>query len=247
MTQYYIRNLREEILDDNGLSSTEKLFMGLVESFPDDGLKIKNRDLCRILSVSDKYIGEFVGKLESRGYIRIDKRQSPERRFYSQKFLEVEQNQLPDLSVSSTGQLPDLSVSNTGQLPDLSGTTPRFIGSHIRNINKQNVNTPALFEKFWKAYPRRASKQQALKAFLKLKPTDELLNRMITAIDRQKLSPQWVKDGGVFIPYPATWLNQHRWEDEPPLDIAESESTYKPREIDEKEADKIFLELGIEL
>jgi hypothetical protein len=28
-------------------------------------------------------------------------------------------------------------------------------------------------------------------------------------------SAEWTKDGGQFIPHPATWLNQKRWEDEP--------------------------------
>lgn len=37
---------------------------------------------------------------------------------------------------------------------------------------------------------------------------------MLAALAQQKKSPQWVKDGGEFIPHPATWLNQGRWQDE---------------------------------
>ena len=70
------------------------------------------------------------------------------------------------------------------------------------------------FEKFWSEYPRRVNKQAARKAFDKLKPTDELLATMTAAIAKQKLSDQWTKDGGQFIPHPATWLNGKRWEDE---------------------------------
>ena len=70
------------------------------------------------------------------------------------------------------------------------------------------------FERFWKAYPKKVSKPGAKKAFDKLKPTDELLQTMLTAIERQKGSEQWTKDNGQFIPYPATWLNNNRWEDE---------------------------------
>ena len=37
---------------------------------------------------------------------------------------------------------------------------------------------------------------------------------LLEALEKQKKSAQWVKDGGVFIPHPATWLNGKRWEDE---------------------------------
>lgn len=70
------------------------------------------------------------------------------------------------------------------------------------------------FEKFWKAYPKHQGKQAALKAFQKLKPSDELLQTMLTALDVQKHSEQWAKENGKFIPLPATWLNGKRWEDE---------------------------------
>lgn len=70
------------------------------------------------------------------------------------------------------------------------------------------------FALFWSAYPRKAAKGDAEKAFNKIKPDDELLKTMIDAIDAQSRSPDWIKDGGQFIPYPATWLNQKRWEDE---------------------------------
>jgi hypothetical protein len=37
---------------------------------------------------------------------------------------------------------------------------------------------------------------------------------MVAALERQGQWPQWRKDGGQFIPHPATWLNQGRWADE---------------------------------
>jgi DNA replication protein DnaC len=35
-------------------------------------------------------------------------------------------------------------------------------------------------------------------------------------LEKQKVSTEWLKDGGQFIPHPATWLNGRRWEDEAP-------------------------------
>ena len=37
---------------------------------------------------------------------------------------------------------------------------------------------------------------------------------LLTAIERQKCGNQWSTENGRFIPNPATWLNQGRWEDE---------------------------------
>jgi hypothetical protein len=74
---------------------------------------------------------------------------------------------------------------------------------------------PALFEAFWKAYPNRVSKGDAHRAWAKLEPDGALVGRIMSALEWQTLSPQWVKDSGRFIPHPATWLNSRRWEDEP--------------------------------
>lgn len=68
------------------------------------------------------------------------------------------------------------------------------------------------FDAFWKAYPRKQGKGAARKAWLKAKPN---LATVLAAIASQRKSDQWVRDGGQFIPQPATWLNQERWEDQP--------------------------------
>ena len=70
------------------------------------------------------------------------------------------------------------------------------------------------FARFWSAYPRKQDKVKARKAFNELKPDDTLLDTMLSAIERQKQSPQWTRDGGQFIPLAATWLHGQRWEDE---------------------------------
>ena len=71
-----------------------------------------------------------------------------------------------------------------------------------------------MFERFWNVYPKRVAKQTALKSFLKLKVTEELLQQMITALEQQIKSEQW--QDARYIPNPSTWLNQERWNDELP-------------------------------
>ena len=81
------------------------------------------------------------------------------------------------------------------------------------NPNPNSVCTD-LFERFYRAYPKHVAKADAEKAFKKLKADDALVERMVTAIEAQKKSKQWLKDDGQFIPHPATWLNRHEWENE---------------------------------
>ena len=93
----------------------------------------------------------------------------------------------------------------------------------IRSDQRRTTSSPPTppggrggFDAFWRAYPRKVGKKAALRAWNRLRPEPDLTQRILEAVDFQKQWPQWTKDGGQFIPHPATWLNQGRWEDEPP-------------------------------
>lgn len=89
-------------------------------------------------------------------------------------------------------------------------------GPYRTPINKIPINNSILahFDSFWKAYPKKKSKGQAEKAFVKVNPDDTLLAIILAAIKKAMESPEWLKDDGKWIPYPATWLNAKGWEDE---------------------------------
>ena len=86
------------------------------------------------------------------------------------------------------------------------------------------------FARFWSVYPRHEAKQTALRAFQKINPDESLLETMLSAIARFKETAQWQENGGQFIPHPATWLNQRRWEDEPLK--AETRSVFQKPRVD---------------
>ena len=69
------------------------------------------------------------------------------------------------------------------------------------------------FDRFWAAYPKKVGKQAALKSFERAKKIASL-DTMLAALERQRESEQWKRDNGRYIPNPATWLNQGRWDDE---------------------------------
>uniref|UniRef100_UPI00352BA155 DUF4373 domain-containing protein n=1 Tax=Aerococcus urinaeequi TaxID=51665 RepID=UPI00352BA155 len=70
------------------------------------------------------------------------------------------------------------------------------------------------FNQFWYEYPKKKAKVAAMKAWAKLKPDDVLFDAIMLGLRRARASIEWKREGGRFIPHPATFLNQGRWEDE---------------------------------
>ena len=97
----------------------------------------------------------------------------------------------------------------------------------IQSKSAQSANNGG-FDAFWAAYPKKKSKGQALSAWKKLKPDSSLQALILKAIEAQKRSPDWQKDKGQYIPYPATWLNAMAWEDEVPTEQKRREVQYLP-------------------
>jgi len=91
--------------------------------------------------------------------------------------------------------------------------------------NNKNVNNTPLtpqgeaalengFDAFWETYPKKIGKEAARKAWMRAHPDQALFDKIMQAIADAKASEQWRKDNGQYIPNPATWLNQGRWDDE---------------------------------
>jgi hypothetical protein len=151
----------------------------------------------------------------------------------NQKIAEVD-IQNTTITIISRRMVHDEYIRNIRRCAGSKGGNPSLSGNKKDNdLDKQNLvnqkptpssssskNTPIVpngdFELFWKAYPRKMSKGAAKKAWLKLKPkpNEQLLATILAAIERAKTSVEWTKDGGEFIPYPATWLRAEGWNDE---------------------------------
>ncbi len=93
---------------------------------------------------------------------------------------------------------------------------------------KQEEKYLQMFNEFWQLYPKKRAKANALKIWLKLKPSDELFKQILSAVKTQSNSEDWLKEKGKYIPYPTTWLNGERWEDE----ITEAAGNSQPQETE---------------
>jgi hypothetical protein len=74
------------------------------------------------------------------------------------------------------------------------------------------------FSKWWSEYPnrRKSGKPKVFKKWQQLKKAGELpeLPEMISTLEKQKKSADWIKDAGEFIPGPFPYLNQSKFLDE---------------------------------
>ena len=160
--------------------------------------------------VSDSDVGKWLHSCEVAGLVRVYPAQDGER------YLEI----------VNFGQQIRATKSKFPQPPAPDSTCNHLIANaHLdvsvsvdvcEDVKPAPQATPRsdLFEEFWNAYPKKRAKDDAKKAFDKRKPDRALLDQMLSAIQLQRSTDDWLKDAGKFIPYPATWINDGRWQDE---------------------------------
>lgn len=84
------------------------------------------------------------------------------------------------------------------------------------------------FKQFWESYPRREAIANAEEAWVK-NGCKEFLPKILTTVRSLKITDQWTKDGGRFVPHAATWLNRRGWEDELLTNTAVNNHTEKSK------------------
>ena len=134
---------------------------------------------------------------------------------------------------ASGGELPR--VEATGRL------NPIRIQSESISESESN---PILFDAFWSAYPKHAAKADAQKAFKALNPDDELMQTILTAIETWRKTDDWTKDGGKFVPLPATYIRGKRWEDELPKATARPSKEVGAHRYDQRQYTEDQLDAG---
>lgn len=138
-----------------------------------------------------------------------------------QEAFHLKRRRAPSMPLLSPSQGPSKPGAGAGSrtgaglletpLPPLQG------GASVKSKGqKADDNRPKLdaFATFWNAYPKRVAKQDAVKAWTKLRPNDVVLAELMDGLERAKASADWQREDGRYIPNAATWLNGKRWQDE---------------------------------
>lgn len=107
--------------------------------------------------------------------------------------------------------LPDVSRDSHGTVTQCHATDIDIEEDKEIDKDKEDIYP---FDEFWSAYPKKKAKEAARKAWVKLKPDETLGKEIIQAVMESAKTKDWLKENGKYIPYPATYLNGKRWEDE---------------------------------
>ena len=207
------------------------------------GEKISNLQLARVLGIKEKKVENVLrelidcnvcsvddnGVLFSRRMVR-DERVSQVRRECGSLggnpiLLNQEDNQTSNQNGSKT-QANAKPKRKQNPTPSTSSSLSTAIPTTLDGVAKpqpRKARTTDLtavqlerFERWYVEYPKKVSRGEAEKAWRALDPSDALTEEMIEAADIQKSWKQWRKDGGQFIPNPASWIRAKGWLDQEP-------------------------------
>lgn len=212
----YLALIPAEVRYDTVLAPNAKLLYGEITALAGaDGYCWATNDyFARLYQMDKRTISRLIAQLQERGHIQV----------------EMVRKNGGKGSIDYRKIFIGRKLMNAAKGIDKNVYTPRQkyregIDKNVQVFNKEELtrknDTPispegmALFERFWQAYPKKKAKAKARQAWAKLKPDMALCRTMAAALEAQKRSETWQRDDGRYIPYPATWLNQRRWEDEP--------------------------------
>lgn len=195
----------------------------------------------RLYDLSERTIIRLIRALEAAGYIRIEDADggAATRKIYAGvNPMDTSSTAGSPPSPQGEGLTPDKNVSTP--LTKMSVPPDKNV-THIKKENKKENSPPKapqgagaekktrrrtrakaaceyepeIFERFWSAYPRGEGKAEARYEWDELRPDRKLMLEMSAALDRQKVSAEWLRDNGRAVPYACRWLSHRRWEDDP--------------------------------
>jgi biotin operon repressor len=163
------------------------------------------------LKISDRSVRTCLQHLEAWGNLTI----RSTNRFSILKVINWETYQETE---SATDQQNVLQVTSNRPATDQQPTTKQ----EYKKLRNKEITYSVEFELFWKTYPKRIGKIKALEAWNKYNGSRPPIEIIIRKIEELKKTDQWSRDKGQYIPNPATWINQGRWDDECRVDIKNS-------------------------
>ena len=207
--------------------TNKAVLISLADQANDNGLcwpSLKN--ICARTCLSERAVQKALGDLEVTGILRRVFRTG-----HSTHYHVTPAGYAPpqDVHPASTAPTPAAGAPPPPQdvhLTPAAGAPRTVIEPSIEpSRNRQPVETG--FFEFWSHYPSKKAKDDALKAWMKLKPNAELREVIAKAVAAQSQWPQWTDQKGKYIPHAATWLNRKRWQDEAPDTAAASSGDYQ--------------------
>ncbi len=226
----------KEICNLENLTWTEKIILSEILAFSrQNDCYANNEHFSKLLKIRKDSVSRAICKLVKREYIiseikyKLDRKQVQQRilklnnKFFTDKNIDGSLCTNADTPMHECQNPLDIEANNlSAQKPNKEYNINN--NREINNIYAQNgVQTKngvqdetiiERFKRFYNAYPKKKSRGKALSWFKTHKPKSSLVDTMIESLEKQKLTLDWQKQNGRYIPYPATWLNASGWENE---------------------------------
>lgn len=194
---------------DNNLTPSEKLFYGEITAltYKTGECWATNSYFANLYNVSTRSITSWIAHLEKNNYIQTET-------FYKENSKEIEKRVIK-IPIENNFYTYGNKFLEGYRKKDLGGIEKNFQENNTSN-NNTSINNKEIykerFEIFYKAYPKHLKKAEVEKWFLKNKPDETLFKTIMTQLEKFKQTKEW--SNTQYIPYPSTWLNQKRWEDQ---------------------------------
>ena len=198
--------LPNEIVFDDSLSLGALGLLGKMMALP-DGWNFSVAGLAKYCHCGKDKIRTCLRNIESSGYLLREQERDADGKF-ANTYVLYDTPDVHRVGLSDTGNPRRETRREYNTIEPIPPIVPQG-GQGNKSAPKY---LPERFDAFWSAYPKKQAKQNAIKAWDKLKPTEELLREVSKGLKRWMQSEQW--SDSRYIPMPATWLNQRRWEDE---------------------------------
>ena len=218
----YIAVLPSPVRYDARLPASAKLLYAEISALSEGfGYAWASNDyFSRLYGISERTVIRLINTLEAAGYLYCENSGTTRRRLWCNLNHPAFPGYAPprgDKNVTATDKNVTATDKNVTAIYNFreeqkKGTNPP---KAPQGAGAEIWDKPA-WDRFWAIYPRKVDKAKALRAWNKLKADRKLMQIMSAALKTQRASEEWRRDNGRAIPYPSTWLNNRRWEDEVP-------------------------------
>lgn len=204
----YYAIIPADVRYDNSLRANEKLLYGEITALSKQTGECwaSNKYFCELYNVKPNAIATWIRHLKEKKYIDVDYE-------YIGKEIQKRIIRIGGIQKDNTYSQKNMGVFTN----EYEGYSQKGEENNTSSINNTSINNKKeiykeKFEIFYKEYPKHVKRAEVEKWFFKNEPDDELFNTIMEQLKKFKKTKEW-KDPQ-YIPYPSTWLNQKRWEDE---------------------------------
>ena len=195
--------------DVEGLTSTQKFILVVLGNYADEDNRCfpGQERIASVVGVTRQTVSQNLKALEGFGFISRERRERENGSRTSDRFVLHVGGNVGKLNVGQTvGQCRDFHESMSAKQGDqnLKITISEPSDGDLLDLS---------FERFYRTYPKKVGKQDAMRAFRKAVKVAGGVEVVLAGVDRYAADPNLPPKQ--FIPNPSTWLNRGSWDDEP--------------------------------